>query len=282
MSLVSAAEAELGADEFRAVAAILHDEARIALSEAKRTLVRSRLGRRLRARSLGSFAEYIRLVRSDVEERAEMVIALTTNHTHFFREQHHLDHLVADGLPALREAAERRPVRLWSAGCSSGEEVYSIAMALAGTSRTTGRWLLDRDVKLLATDISLPMVAAVTAGRYPTGSTRAVPRALAQAWLKPDGDNVVVAAELRSAVHARVLNLFGPWPIKRQFDVIFCRNVMIYFDEPAKRELEARLVDQLHPGGLLYIGHSERLGGSADQAMESLGHTIYRKKGQLP
>jgi len=282
MNQAFAAEAELGGQEFRTLAEILREEARIALSPAKQTLVRSRLGRRLRLHGLADFGAYVRLVRSDADERAAMVTALTTNHTHFFRERHHFDHLVAEVRPVLQTAAERRPVRLWSAGCSSGEEVYSLAMCLAGTDRSAAHWLRSRDVQLLATDIAPPMVEAVTAARYSADTVAAVPDAYAGAWLDRDQDGASVSPTLTERVHARVLNLFAAWPMKRQFDVIFCRNVMIYFDEPAKRVLEQRLVQQLAPGGILYIGHSERLSGEADRQMQSLGNTIYRKLGTLP
>lgn len=282
MSLVLAADAELGEAEFKALSGFLQQEARIALSPAKRTLVRSRLGRRLRLHGLTNFADYVRLVRADAAERAEMVTALTTNHTHFFREKHHFEHLVTDVRPALKQAAERRPVRIWSAGCSSGEEIYSVAMCLAGSERREASWLTSRDVRLLASDIAPPMVAATAAGRYPLEAVASVPAELAGLWLQRTALEASVAPALVERVSARVLNLFGAWPMTRRFDVIFCRNVMIYFDEPSKRELELRLVEQLQPGGTLYIGHSERLGGEAERQMETLGHTIYRKPGLLP
>ena len=155
-------------------------------------------------------------------------------------------------------------------------------MCLAGPDRRSGQWLLNRDVRLLATDISAPMVAAAQAARYTLETVAPVPDDYAAAWLERDDQGASVAPLLGERVHARVLNLFGSWPMTRCFDVIFCRNVMIYFDEPAKRELELRLVQQLQPGGHLYIGHSERLGGDAEAQMESIGHTIYRKPGVLP
>ncbi|URD61922.1 protein-glutamate O-methyltransferase CheR [Sphingomonas sp. KRR8] len=277
-----AGDAELGERDFRILAGILRDEARIALSPVKRTLVQSRLGRRLRQHGLGDFGAYVRLVQEDADERRAMVTALTTNHTHFFRERHHFDHFTADVRPMLQQAAGRRSVRLWSAGSSSGEEVYSLAMCLAGSSRPAGEWLANRDVRLLASDVSAPMVTATAAARYSRETVAAVPADYASAWLKRDEGGATISPFLVERVHARMLNLFDAWPMTRKFDVIFCRNVMIYFDDPAKRELELRLVQQLQPGGFLYIGHSERLGGEAEAQMESMGHTIYRKPGTLP
>jgi chemotaxis protein methyltransferase CheR len=208
-----------------------------------------------------------------------MIVALTTNHTHFFREKHHFDHLCATTLPMLRDRAARGPVRIWSAGCSSGEEVYSIAMCLLGQDRAASRWLDRADVKLLATDISPPVVEATRRASYSASDVQPVPEAYRRNWLKQEGDRFVMAPEARALVTARMLNLFGPWPMKRQYDVIFCRNVMIYFDEPAKAELEARFVDMLTPGGYLYVGHSERLIGAAATRMKPCGQTIYVKDG---
>ena len=264
--------------EFRAIAAIMQAEARIQLSESKVTLVHSRLSRRLRDQGLGHFRDYVALVRRDPAERAAMVEALTTNHTHFFREQHHFDHLRDQVRPALRARAEAgEPVRIWSAGCSTGEEVYSIAMTLAGTDREDAEWLRRGHVKLLATDIAPHAVAAVARGVYDAALVQAIPPAYRAAWLHPEGAEQGVADELCALVTARQLNLFADWPMRRHYDAIFCRNVMIYFDDAAKAELEARLVDRLRPGGHLYIGHSERLVGPAADAMRPIGQTTYVK-----
>ena len=270
-----ATDAELGLPEFQAIAAILQEEARIALGEAKVTLVQSRLARRLREHGLCSYRDYLRLVRDDEVERGQMVTALTTNHTHFFRENHHFNHLISQVLPKLR--TKKGPVRIWSAGCSSGEEVYSIAMCLLGQNMAEANWIRTADVRLLATDISQPMVEAVRRAVYPRVAADAVPLAYRGHWMREAPDGIAVGEQARALVTACVLNLFDPWPMQRQFDVIFCRNVMIYFNEPAKRELEERLVRQLVPGGYLYIGHSERLGRTDEQRMRSCGQTIYRK-----
>ncbi len=278
-AVMSAAHnAELNPREFAAIAAIMQSDARIALSEAKVTLVQSRLARRLRQHGLASFAEYVRLVENDADERGKMVVALTTNHTHFFREPHHFDHLRETLIPMLQEkAARRQPIRIWSAGCSSGEEVYTIVMCLLGTDRTSASWLRNADIKLLATDISPPVVESVRRAWYPDNAVQAIPEAYRNAWMQPSDGGYVMADAARAMVTARVLNLFEPWPLKAHYDAIFCRNVMIYFNDDAKEELEQRFVDQLAPEAYLYIGHSERMIGPASQQMRSCGHTIYQK-----
>jgi len=271
----STASADLGRAEFAGIAEIMQRDARIYLTEAKMTLVQSRLGRRLRLHGIASFRDYVRLVNADVAERQAMIVALTTNHTHFFRENHHFDHLCKVALPWLQQRARHQPVRIWSAGCSSGEEVYSIAMCLLGRDRTSAAWLQNSDVRLLATDLAPHVVESAQKGVYTAEAVAPVPSELRALWMKQDGPNFVMTDEARALVTARVLNLFDPWPMRQQYDVIFCRNVMIYFDDTAKAELEARLVKLLAPGGYLYIGHSERLIGAAASAMESCGQTIY-------
>lgn len=270
--------AELGMAEFRAIAAIMQHEARIHLLESKLTLVHSRLARRLRENGLSSFRDYVALVSHDEAERRNMVTALTTNHTHFFREMHHFDHLRSVVLPHLQERVRAgRPLRIWSAGCSSGEEVYSIAMTLAGESSASAAWMRKGDVRLLATDIAPHVVASVGEAVYSETTVEPIPAPYRAQWIKPHAKGHVIADELREMVTPRVLNLFEHWPMKLQYDVIFCRNVMIYFDDTAKAELENRLIDMLVPEGHLYIGHSERLGPKSAARMQSAGQTIYSK-----
>lgn len=274
-----AGEAQLGAAEFADIAAIMQKEARIHLSEVKRTLVHSRLSRRLREHGIASFREYIGFVQRDAEERRAMVTALTTNHTHFFREAHHFDHLRDILVPRLKERARGHSVRIWSAGCSSGEEVYTIAMCLLGRDRADAAWLRNADLRLLATDISTPVVEAAQRGVYPAAARDSIPEPYRSVWLRPHADGFELAAEARALVMARTLNLFEEWPMRQLYDAIFCRNVMIYFDEQAKAELEARLSERLAPGGFLYIGHSERLSAPTQHGMSAAGQTIYQKMG---
>ena len=272
-----AADAAFRPADFAAIAAIMQSDARIHLSDAKATLVQSRLARRLRQHGLSSFADYVGLLDRDPGERAAMVVALTTNHTHFFRESHHFDHFREVAMPWLQASARHRPVRIWSAGCSSGEEVYSIAMCLLGSNKAAAGWLRGTDVKLLATDLAPHVVEATRRGVYTNASVAPVPAAYRSTWITEVGDDATMSETARQMVTARVLNLFEPWPMRRAFDVIFCRNVMIYFDDSAKQELEERLVASLAPGGYLYIGHSERLAGPAATIMQNCGQTIYGK-----
>ena len=271
--------AELGRTEFAAIAQIMQEETRISLTSTKTTLVQSRLSRRVRDQGLVSFRDYLKLVNSDPVERAAMIVALTTNHTHFFRENHHFEHLRETVLPWLKDRAREKPVRIWSAGCSTGEEVYSIAMCMLGRDRSSAAWLRQGDIRLLATDLAPHVIEATRRGVYSASTIERVPAAYRAAWMQPSGNDFVIAQEARTLVTARVLNLFDPWPMRHQYDVIFCRNVMIYFDDEAKAELEARFLAMLAPGGYLYIGHSERLIGVAAHGMMACGQTTYLKHG---
>lgn len=264
--------------DFAAVAQIMMKEARIHLPPTKQTLVQSRLTKRLRHFGLNSFENYISLVQKNEIERHVMVEALTTNHTQFFRENHHFDHFAEEVLPALQAKAKAgQPVRIWSAGSSSGEEIYTLAMMMAGKDRIAADWLFHGEVKMLATDIAPAMVDAVRQATYSQAVIEPVPPAYRQLWLQKSGEQYRIAEPLRRLVQANVLNLFGSWPMRHRYDVIFCRNVMIYFDDDAKEELELRFADLLWPGGYLYIGHSERLIGEAARKLVRAGQTVFRK-----
>ncbi len=276
-ALLSDGAAPLGDGEFAAIARIMQTEARIHLPATKKVLVHSRLSRRLREHGLASFRDYVAYVERDPEELRQLVTALTTNHTHFFRESHHFDHLRDVLLPRLQSDPARAPVRMWSAGCSSGEEVYTLAMTLLGTDKRQAEWMRNRDIRLLATDISEPVVRATSEALYAANAVEGIPEPYRRAWMVSEGASFRMADTVRSLVTARPLNLFGEWPMKQRYDAIFCRNVMIYFDDAAKSELEARLVEMLKPGGFLYIGHSERLIGPAADRMRSCGNTIYQR-----
>jgi chemotaxis protein methyltransferase CheR len=269
------AHADLSRSEFDEIARIMQEEARIHMPSHKITLAQSRLARRMRRLHLNTWRSYIDTVRRDPGERGEMVVALTTNHTHFFREAHHYEDLAKRLLPRFR-AAGREPIRIWSAGCSTGEEVYSTAMTLLGDDTASAGWVRNADIKLLATDISTPVVERTRAATYSVESVAPIPPRQRTAWTVPHGTGEVKIADLpRSLVTAQVLNLFGDWPMQRKFDVIFCRNVMIYFDDDAKTELTTRFAQALKPGGTLYIGHSERLVGPDRNLLHTAGQTIY-------
>jgi len=261
-------------EDFRKIAQILHSHAGIALAEGKAALVYSRLAKRLRSLGLRSFREYCALIEdsNQVDERQAMMAALTTNVTRYFREPHHFDHLRDQVMPKLAERARRGGrVRLWSAACSNGQEPYSMAITVLAALPEAAKL----DVKILATDIDPNMVAEGKAGLYREDAVAPVPLDLRRKWFQKAGDRWEVADELRELVAFRELNLIGDWPMKGKFDVIFCRNVVIYFDEPTQERIWSRFAPALEPGGTLYIGHSERVTGPAAQVFETTGLTTY-------
>jgi chemotaxis protein methyltransferase CheR len=270
--------ADLAPRDYAALSALVHRETGILLPESKRELVRSRLAKRLRTRGLNRFEDYLKVIGSDPQERAAAMDALTTNHTSFFREIHHFDHFVKEVRPSLvQRAARGERIRLWSSACSSGEEPYSMAMTLLGSDRHQATGIAGSDTMILATDLSPTVIEHARAATYPAAATAAVPRPLASAWIATRDGQSTIDPLCAGIVQYRQLNLMGDWPIRGTFDVIFCRNVMIYFDEPTKARLQERLVDKLVPGGHFYIGHSERLIGTAAERCRPIGQTIYRK-----
>ncbi len=265
--------------DFEAVRDIVYDIAGIVLPPGKATLVYSRLAPLVRSSAQQTFSRYIDVVRSDDGERRKMINALTTNHTFFYREAHHFHHLAQEVRPRLlAKVKAKQPVRIWSAACSTGEELYSLAMTLLGPDKGEARAFLNGDVAILATDLADHAVAGAQAARYPEEALKDVPADLRKTWVRSVDGEARISEDLCAMIRVRRLNLLGPWPIKRRFDVIFCRNVMIYFDQQTKDRLVERLSDQLLPGGHLYIGHSERVAGVAADALSLVGSTIYRKE----
>ena len=268
-------------DDFKKIAQILHSHAGIALAEGKAALVYSRLAKRLRSLGLRSFREYCALVedKQGVDERQAMMAALTTNVTRYFREPHHFDHLRDVVMPKLVDRARRGGrIRLWSAACSNGQEPYSMAITVLQALPEAA----NLDVKILATDIDPNMVAEGRAGIYREDAVTPVPLDLRRKWFKKAaGGAWEVADELRTLVSFRELNLIGDWPMKGKFDVIFCRNVVIYFDEPTQERIWSRFAPLLEPGGTLYIGHSERVSGPGASLFETTGLTTYSVKGAV-
>ena len=264
--------------DFNAVAAIVREEAGIVLPPGKAMLVYSRLAPLVRTTGRGTFAAYLELVRSDADERRKAVNALTTNHTFFYRESHHFEHFASEARPAILAAlGHGDPVRLWSAGCSSGEETWSLVLTLLGADKREGRAIAQSNIRILASDIADHALAKARAATYPARDLEALPRPLTDAWTQPLGENAEIVPDARAMVQFRRLNLHGDWPMTRKFAVIFCRNVMIYFDQPTKERLVSRFADQLEPGGFLYIGHSERVSGPAEDLLTPVGPTIYRR-----
>jgi chemotaxis protein methyltransferase CheR len=264
--------------DYRRIAALMHADAGIDLKESKAELIYSRLAKRLRALNLNSFREYCDLVEAADcgEERLEMLSALTTNVTRFFRERPHFDHLERQVLPSLIALARKGgKVRIWSAGCSTGQEPYSIALSLLALEPQAHRL----DVKILATDIDPRVIASGREGVYPEGALADVSKALRARYFAADpaaSGSWRIADEAKRVVHFRTLNLNGDWPMQGLFQVIFCRNVVIYFDEQGQRVLWSRFASKLTPEGWLYVGHSERVAGPASAQLRSAGVTTYQ------
>jgi chemotaxis protein methyltransferase CheR len=264
--------------DYRRIAALMHKDAGIHLKESKAELVYSRLAKRLRALNLNTFREYCDLVEAagSGEERLEMLSALTTNVTRFFRERPHFDHLERQVLPSLIALARKGgKIRIWSAGCSTGQEPYSIALSLLSLEPEAQRL----DVKILATDIDPRVIAAGREGVYPEGALADIPKALRVRYFAADPTtrgSWRIVDETKKLVHFRMLNLNGDWPMQGLFQAIFCRNVVIYFDEQGQRVLWSRFASKLAPQGWLFIGHSERVAGPANAQLRNVGVTTYQ------
>ena len=268
-----------GAEDFRAISEIAYREAGIVLPEGKAMLVYSRIAPLVRNSGCATFGSYVMRIREDAVERSKTICALTTNHTFFYRESHHFDHFRDTVRPLLiRKLEQGGKVRMWSAGCSSGEETWSLAMTLLGPDRKAGLALARHDIRILASDIATHALTKAMAARYRSEDLKPVPDALRKAWTASDGDAAEIAPELRALVRFRTLNLLGDWPMQGRFDVIFCRNVMIYFDNPTKERLVARFAGMLGTEGTLYVGHSERVTGPALDHLVPMGPTVYRRR----
>ncbi|MFO1457429.1 MAG: protein-glutamate O-methyltransferase [Steroidobacteraceae bacterium] len=268
-------EFQLSDDEFHEIRRVVHRTTGIALADTKRHLVYGRLARRLRALSLTTFREYLQRIEQDGDELEEFCNAITTNLTFFFREGHHFQHLSTKVLPdLLKQNAATRRIRIWSAGCSTGEEPYSIACCV---QETLGN-LRDWDVKILATDLDSKVLAHGQAGIYAADRLDKVDKARRDRWFVPQNGGAQWSAreELRRLISFKRLNLMEQWPVKGPFDVIFCRNVVIYFDKSTQRIVFGRFAELQRPGSHLFIGHSESLFNVCDR-YELIGQTIYRK-----
>jgi len=280
MNMSTASEFVLTDAEFNRIRELVRAHTGITLTEAKRQMVYGRLARRLRALKMSEFAEYVALLeRADPIELQEFTNAITTNLTSFFREPHHFEYLAEQVLPeiAARTRANGR-LRIWSCACSSGEEPYSIAMVV----REQQRVLRGMDMKILATDLDSSVLATGAAGVYPVERLRGVSNSRAAEFFNAgtgaQPGTVKVAGSLRQLITFKQLNLMDAWPMRGQFDVIFCRNVMIYFDKPTQEGVVNRLAANLEPGGYLFIGHAESLTGVRHD-LTYVRPAIYRKPG---
>ena len=268
-------EFALSHDDFRRISQMIYDDAGIMLTEGKAALVYARLAKRLRALKMQAFRDYCDLVASPAgaAERQEMLTSLTTNVTKFFREPHHFEHLKTQILAPLVQKGGR--LRLWSAACSTGQEPYSIAFTLLSAWPDAA----NHDVKILATDIDRNVLAAAEAGVYAETLLDGVSPQMRARYFEPvNGERAQmrVVQAVRRLITFRPLNLVESWPMQGQFQAIFCRNVVIYFDEPTQQRIWEKFTPRLAPEGALYIGHSERVTGLAAQHLRSHGVSTYR------
>lgn len=263
-------------EQFRFLADLANSQTGIMLPSHKKDMVYSRLVRRLRALKLSSFAEYCDLMQSDAgqDELSNLINAITTNLTKFFREEHHFTHLRDTVIkPIAAKPAAGKRLRIWSAGCSAGMEPYSIAMVLKNSVKDIQQW----DARILATDIDTNMLNTGACGEYSADQYENIPSAYrGDVTLREGEDRMQMSDSLRSLIAFKRLNLLHEWPMKGPFDAVFCRNVVIYFDKPTQTKLFNRIADLLKPDGWLYIGHSENLFKVCDR-FELVGRTIYRR-----
>jgi chemotaxis protein methyltransferase CheR len=265
--------------EFDFIRSLVYERSRISLSKDKRELVSARLSKRLRATNLPTVGDYCRLLQAPGAEKelANLIDAISTNHTFFFRENSHFDFLRQHVVPEMqaRSAKERwSQFHIWSAACSSGEEPYSIAITLA---ESLARWPWHIE----ATDISHRVLEKATAGIYRDDTIGKLPAKTIDAHFQkgfgPQDGNFRVKAALREQITFRQLNLLeGEPPFREPFQVIFCRNVMIYFDRPTQEELVTKLTRHLVPGGYLFVGHAESL-TAINHSLQTVRPAVYRR-----
>lgn len=271
--------------EFEQFSAFIYEEAGIKMPPAKKTLLEARLQKRLKALGLHSFKEYADLVFSGAgreQEIIHLIDVVTTNKTDFFREPHHFDFLVKEAIPAMQKLSgagesSLNPFRIWSAGCSTGEEPYTMAMVLAeyATANAGFRFAIT------ASDICTQVLRSAANAVYVEERTDTIPLPLKKKYLLRSKDRskgvVRIVPALRSLITFKRVNFMDDqFDIQERQDVIFCRNVIIYFDKQTQAVLMKKFHRQLRPGGYLFIGHSETLNG-LDVPFTQVGNTVYRK-----
>lgn len=274
-------EFEFSERDFNTLRRLVSEHTGISLSDQKRDLLYSRLARRLRAKGLASFRDYVELLETDpAGELEHFTNAITTNLTSFFREKHHFEYLEKELVPVLLERYKtNRRLRIWSAGCSTGEEPYSLAITL----REAIPDIDGRDIRILATDLDTDVVRTGANGVYRAERIEGLDQARIKRWFQrgkgASEGKVKVTDDLRKLITFRQLNLMHEWPMRGPFDVIFCRNVVIYFDKPTQQKLFDRFAEIMRPESHLFIGHSETLHNVSDR-FQLVGKTIYRRTGR--
>jgi len=268
-------EFQLTDADFARIQRLLKERSGIDVGAGKRMLVYGRLTRRLRALKLDNFSEYLKLVEDPSSEEARSFLnALTTNVTELFREEHHFDLLRERVVPEMLQARSNR-LRIWSAGCSLGDEPYSIALTLSLIPDLTN-W----DIKILATDIDSDVLAQASSGVYAAERIEKLKPQVRALFTRGVGKNAGLAkvrSQVRDLITFKQLNLHDAWPMRGPFDVIFCRNVIIYFDTPTRERLVRRYAEMLRPGGYLCLGHSEAPTAGKVRSLQACGRTAFVK-----
>lgn len=269
---------ELSDQHFSKLCGLVYRHTGIALTDAKRELVKRRFSPRIRELGLRGFSEYCDLI--DQKGGAELTLftnAITTNLTSFFREKHHFDYLKNEILPGFYKKNGHRRLRIWSAGCSTGEEVYSIAITLREALLDIDRW----DIKILATDIDTDILEQASRGIYEAKRLEGFSPEWISKWFKKGKANNAgrfqAKQNLKDLIYFQHLNLIENWPIRNKFDIIFCRNVIIYFDFETKKKLVERFFKIQNEGDHLFLGHSENLHNTSI-AYKLIGKSIYSKQ----
>ncbi|WGV98620.1 protein-glutamate O-methyltransferase CheR [Vibrio sp. YMD68] len=269
-------EFELTDQDFKYVQWYMHKSVGIYLSDRKRTMVYGRLSRQMRAKGVRKFSQYREIIEGSETERVNFINALTTNKTEFFREYHHFEFLEGPALDQWKHQGNRS-INIWSAGCSSGQEPYSLISSLF----VSGAFDAVETVNVFASDLDTSVLDHAKAGIYDQEVIESIPeRYLKPCFVKGKSEHkgkIKIKKGLQQHVKFNQLNLFDEWPKMPPFDLISCRNVMIYFDKPTQENLLKRFHQALKPNGILFIGHSESVGTCSD-FFHHLGHTIYVKK----
>lgn len=259
-------------DDFDFIAGYIHNLTGIFLQKHKKNMVYSRLTSRLRRLGFEKFSQYVDYIKNNANdaELSDLINSLTTNLTSFFRENHHFDFLKQHFNEVSTQGTDK--FRIWSAGCSMGCEPYTIAMCVNEYFKN----FRTQNVKILATDLDTEVLKKGREGKYPKSDADNIPENFKKKYFTQEGDNYTAKACLKELITYNQLNLMGAWPMKGQFDIIFCRNVIIYFEKATQAKLVGRYADLLKPGGYLFLGHSENLAGKSER-FEACGQTIYRK-----
>ncbi|MGN8224520.1 CheR family methyltransferase [Gracilimonas sp. BCB1] len=262
---------KLKSGDFKRVKELLYEYCGIFLQDGKEALVQSRLMKRMRKLGIGSFSEYLDFIEKPESggEFLSFVDVLTTNKTHFFREAQHFEFIKKHIIPTMGG----RDAKWWSAGCSTGEEAVTTAMVLQEARKTTS-W---SSVKILATDISREVLKVAQNGVYPSTRMMDVPGSIRRKYFDSIGNGEFkVNREIGEMITYGRLNLTQDWPLKGNFHVIMCRNVMIYFNRQTQQQVVQKFYDQLHPGGFLFLGHSESV-SSNNKGFKNLAPAVYQK-----